>query len=180
LVKKSEKADLVADLGEKLRTAKVAVLARYQGLTVAKTNQFRREVRGVKGECKVAKNTLAKRAFAATSLQGSEAWLDGPTALVLGYDDPIAVTKVVAKWADSEGEKFTIKGGILEGEVLEPEAVVALSKLPSKDALRAQLLGVLQAPASTLVRLLAEPGSRLARLLDARKGQLGQESGTGD
>ncbi|MGH7820124.1 MAG: 50S ribosomal protein L10, partial [Candidatus Binatia bacterium] len=79
-MRKQEKAELVAELGEKLRTAKVTLLARYQGLSVAKTTQFRREVRGVKGECKVAKNTLAKRAFAA-SLPGSDAWLEGPTAL---------------------------------------------------------------------------------------------------
>jgi large subunit ribosomal protein L10 len=179
-VRRDEKAEVVAELGEKLRTAKVTVLARYQGLTVAKTNQFRREVRGVNGECKVAKNTLAKRALAATSLKGSEAWLDGPTAFVLGYDDPIAVTKVVAKWSDSEGEKFTIKGGIFEGEALEPKAVVALSKMPSKDVLRAQLAGVLQAPAQKLVRLLAEPGSQLARLLSARKDKLGPDSGASE
>ncbi len=176
-MRKDEKARLVSELGEKLRTAKVAVLARYQGLTVKKTNQFRREIRGVNGECKVTKNTLAKRAIASTPIQGSERWLDGPTALVLGYDDPIAVTKVVAKWADSEGEKFTIKGGVFEGELLEPKAVMALSKMPSKDVLRAQLLGVLQAPAQTLVRLLAEPGSQFARLLNSRKDKLGPDAG---
>jgi len=179
-VRKDEKVRLVTELGEKLRSAKVTVLARAQGLTVAQTNRLRREIRGVNGECKVAKNTLAKRAIVSTPLQGSERWLDGPTALVLGYDDPIAVTKVVAKWADAEGEKFTIKGGVFEGELLEPKAVVALSKIPSKDVLRAQLLGVLQASAQKLVRLLAEPGAQFARLLNSRKENLGPDPGTGD
>jgi len=176
-VRRDEKAQLVVELGEKLKAAKVAVLARSVGLTVAQTNQLRRELRGAGGECKVTKNTLAKRAIASTPYQGADRWLDGQTALVFGYEDPIAVTKVVAKWADSAAEKFTIKGGVFEGELLEPPAVVALSKTPSKEALRAQLLGVLQAPAQKLVRLLAEPGAQLARLMNSRKDQLGPDGG---
>ena len=176
-MRREEKTELVAELGERLRAAKVALLARYQGLTVAQTNQFRRELRSAGGECKVAKNTLAKRALAGTPYQASERWLDGQTALVFGYDDPIAIAKIVAKWAETETEKFWIKGGVFEGEVLEPKAVVALSKTPSKEALRARLLGVLQAPAGQLVRLLAEPGARLARLMNSRKDRLGSDGG---
>jgi large subunit ribosomal protein L10 len=176
-VRKQQKAEVVAELGEKLKTAKVTLLARYQGLTVAQTNQLRRELRGVGGECRVAKNTLAKRAFANAPQRASEQWLEGQTALVMGYEDPIAVAKVVAKWAESEAEKFTIKGGLFEGETLEASAVVALSKTPSKEVLRAQLLGVLQAPAQKLVRLLAEPGAQFARLMSSRKDKLGPEPG---
>jgi large subunit ribosomal protein L10 len=177
-VRREEKSELVAELGEKLRTAKVALLARYQGLTVTQTNRLRRELRSAGGECKVAKNTLAKRALADTPYQASARWLEGQTALVFGYEDPIAIAKVVAKWAETEVEKFWIKGGVFEGEVLEPKAVVALSKTPSKEALRAQLLGVLQAPAQQLVRLLAEPGAQLARLMNSRKDQLGPDAGS--
>ena len=172
-MRREEKAELVVELGEKFKAARVAVVTHYVGLTVAQTNQFRREVRGAGGECKVAKNTLARRAIANTPFQSSERWLDGQTALIFGYEDPIAVTKVVAKWAEAQAEKFAIKGGLFEGELLESKAVVALSKTPSKEALRAQLLGVLQAPAQKLVRLLAEPGTQLARLLNSRKDSLG-------
>jgi large subunit ribosomal protein L10 len=83
-VRREEKSELVAEIGEKLRAAKVALLARYQGLTVTQTNRFRRELRSAGGECKVAKNTLAKRALADTPYQASERWLDGQTALVFG------------------------------------------------------------------------------------------------
>ena len=176
-MRRDEKAALVVELGEKLKSAKVAVLTRSVGLTVAQTNALRRELRSIGGECKVAKNTLAKRAVADTPYQAAEQWLDGQTALVFGYEDPIAVTKVVAKWADTTAEKFTIKGGMFEGELLDPKAVVALSKTPSKEVLRAQLLGVLQAPAQKLVRLLAEPGTQLARLMNSRKDQLEPEGG---
>jgi len=175
-VRREEKTELVTELGEKLKVAKVALLARYQGLTVTQTNRLRRELLSAGGECKVAKNTLAKRALADTPYQASERWLEGQTALVFGYDDPIAVAKVVAKWAESEAEKFWIKGGVFEGELLEPKAVVALSKTPSKEALRAQLLGVLQAPAQKLVRLLAEPGAQFARLMNSRKDKLGPDA----
>ena len=176
-MRRDEKAELVAELGEKLKVARVAVMTRYVGLTVAKTNQFRRELRGVGGECKVAKNTLTRRAIANSPYQGSDRWLDGQTTIVFGYEDPIAVTKVVAKWAEAEAEKFAIKGGLFEGELLEPKAVMALSKIPSKDVLRAQLLGVLQAPAQKLVRLLAEPGAQFARLMNSRKDDLGPAAG---
>lgn len=176
-MKREQKVELVSEIGEKLKMAKVTVLTRYQGFTVAQTNQLRRELRSVGGECKVAKNTLAKRAFEGTAYHATERWLAGQTALVMGYEDPIAVTRIVAKWAESESEKFSIKGGVFEGEVLEPSAVVALSKIPSKDVLRAQLLGVLQAPAQKLVRLLAEPGSQFARLMNSRKDDLGPEAG---
>ncbi len=174
----AEKAELVSELEEKLKAAKVALLAKVQGLTVAKTNQFRRELRTVDGECRVAKNTLARRAVKQTAYTAVEQWLEGPTALILGYEDPVAVAKIVAKWADAETGKFSIKGGVFEGQVLEPKTVVALAKTPSKNVLRAQLLGLLLEPASRLVRLLAEPGTQLARLLDARENSLGPEGGS--
>lgn len=175
---RTEKAELISELEGKLKNAKVALLTSVQGLTVAQATQFRRELRGVEGECRVAKNTLALRALQNTEYAAVERWLDGPTALVLGYDDPVAVAKIVAKWAETEATKFSIKGGIYEGQLLEPKNIVALAKTPSKNVLRAQLLGLLQAPAGRLVRLLAEPGTQLARLLRARKDSLGPEGGS--
>ena len=172
---RNEKTEVVSDLGEKLKTAKVALLTRYDRLTVAQVDRLRREVRSANGECRVAKNTLAKRAIASTPYGAAEKFLEGPTAFVLGYEDPIALTKVIAKWAEMETEKFIIKGGLFEGEVLEAKGVVELSKTPSKDVLRAKLLGTLQAPAAKFVRLLAEPGAQLARLLNARKDSLPEE-----
>ena len=163
-----EKVDVVSELSEKFKSAKLALLTTYQGLTVAKTNQLRRELRGAAGDCQVTKNTLTRRAIQDTAFAGADRWLDGQTTLVFGFEDPIAVAKIVARWADAETGKFAIKGGVFEGEVLDPNAVVALSKTPSKEVLRAQLLGVLQAPAGRLVRTLAESGAQLARLLAAR------------
>lgn len=171
-MKRSEKAELVSDFENQLKVATVAVLTRYDRLTVAQVDRLRREVRNAQGECRVAKNTLARRALSQSTYAGAKDLLVGPTSFVFGFEDPIALTKVIAKWAETESEKFSIKGGLFEGAVLEPARIVALSRTPSKDILRAKLLGVLQAPAATLVRLIAEPGARFARLLASRKESL--------
>lgn len=166
---RTQKSELVRELEERIQSSTVALVARYDRLTVAQVDRLRRDVRAAKGECKVAKNTLLRRAFASTSYQGTDRIFEGTSFFVFGNDDPIAVTKVFAKWAESENDKFAIKGGFFEGSVLGPAAVVELARTPSKDVLRAKLLGTLQAPAATLVRLLAEPGSQVARLLAARE-----------
>lgn len=169
---RTQKEEVVAELGAKLQASKVAVLAWQSGLTVIQANRLRNEIRQAGGETRVAKNTLAKRAIDGTPASAVERWLEGQTTLVFGYDDPLAVTKVVARWAEEQSEKFSIKGGIFEGEVIESSQVVALSKVPPQEVLRAQLLAVLQAPAAKLVRLLAEPGAQLARALAAREKSL--------
>ena len=166
---RTQKSELVRELEERIRSSTVALVARYDRLTVAQVTQLRRDVRGANGTCKVAKNTLLRRAFASSPYEGTDRLLEGTSFFVFGSDDPIAVTKVVAKWAETEAEKFAIKGGFFEGSVLDTAAVTELARTPSKDVLRAKLLATLQAPAATLVRLLAEPGSQVARLLAARE-----------
>lgn len=168
-VSSTQKREIVADLERRLQAASVAVVARFDRLTVAQVDRLRRDVREAKGDCRVAKNTLLERAFASSSYEGAERFFEGTSFFVFGYEDPIAVTKVVAKWADSEGEKFAIKGGFFEGSILEAAGVSELAKTPSREVLLGMLLGTLQAPAAKLVRLLAEPGTQLARALAARE-----------
>ena len=175
---RTQKAELVGELETKLKTAKVAVLAWQSGLSVIQANRLRREIREAGGETRVAKNTLTRRAVSEGPASAVEKWLEGQTTLFFGYDDPVAVTKIVARWAEEQSEKLSIKGGLFEGEVVESGSVVALSKTPPMDVLRAKLLGLLQAPAGKLVRLLAEPGSQLARALAAREKTLGGSGGS--
>lgn len=161
---REEKAANVAALHERFKRAKVTLLATSQGLSVAKVQQLRRAVKQAGGEYKVAKNTFARRALKETAYDKLEALLEGPTGLVFGYADPVAVTKVLVKFAE-ENEKLLIKAGILGDRMLEPAAVAALAKLPSREVLLAQVLGLLQAPAAQLLRTLQEPGARLVRLV---------------
>lgn len=162
------KPEIVAGIRERLGRASVAVLAEPRGLTVAQVTQLRTKIRNLEGEYKIAKNTLAIRAVDETPFAPLAPLLEGPTALVFGYGDPVTVLKELVEYASQNSEKLSIKGAVLDGQLFERDDVTALSKLASKDQLRASLLGVLLAPASKLVRILNEPGAGFARLLAAR------------
>ena len=162
------KPEIVASLRERLERASVTVLAEPRGLTVAQVTQLRTKIRSLEGEYKIAKNTLAIRAVNETAFAPLAPLLEGPTALVFGYGDPVTVLKELVEYASQNAEKLSVKGAVLDGQLFQRDDVIALSKLASKDQLRASLLGVLMAPASQLVRILNEPGAGFARLLAAR------------
>ena len=163
---REQKAACVADLRKRFTEAKLALLAEYRGLTAGQLDELRRNVRGVEGEYRVAKNTLTRRAVAETDARDVEPLLNGPTAIVFASGDPVVVAKVVVRFADDH-EALSIKGGVLEGEYLTAEAVKTLAELPSREELLGRLLAVLQAPAVQLLRTLQEPAARLTRLVDA-------------
>jgi large subunit ribosomal protein L10 len=165
-MKRAEKVANVEAMGQDFAKASVAVLAEYRGLTSGQMNKLRRVVREANGRCRVAKNRLAKRAIGDSAYAPLAAMLKGPTALIIGFKDPVAIAKVAMKLAD-EMPKLEIKGAVLDGQVMAPAGVKALASLPPREVVLAQLLGLLQAPASQLLRTLNEPGARLARLVDA-------------
>src|SRR5262245_38443237 len=164
-MKRAEKVESVATIESELGRAKVAVLAEYRGLTAGEMNRLRKAVREANGRCRVAKNTLAKRAASSSRYEKVAPLLQGPLALILGFEDPVAVAKLAVKFAD-ELPKLQIKGAVLDGKVLPLPEVKALATLPSREVLFAQLLGLLQAPAGRLLRTLNEPAAGLARLVD--------------
>ena len=168
---REQKAATVADLQTRFKQATVTLVASSQGLSVAKMQQLRRALKQAGGEYKVTKNTFARRALKDTAYARLETHLTGPTGLVFGYADPVAVTKALVRFAE-ENEKLSIKAAVLEGSVLEPAAVTELAKLPSREVLLGTLLGLMQAPATQLLRTIQEPGARLARLLDQVRARL--------
>jgi len=174
-VNREEKAANVAALQGQFQRASVALLATSQGLTVKQVQQLRRAVRRAGGEYKVAKNTFIRRAVQDTAYTRLNDLLEGPTGVVFGYDDPVAVTKVLVRFAE-ENEKLSIKGGVLAEKFLQPAEVAQLAKLPSREVLLAQLLGLLQAPAAQLLRTIQEPGARVARLLEQVRTRLEQNA----
>jgi len=165
-VNRDEKTALIADINGRLKTSSLAVIAEYRGLTVAQMNRLRRELKQVGGAYRVAKNTLTRRALKDTAFEKLEQLLTGPMGLVTASGDPVAVAKVLVKFAEQH-DKLKITGGVLEGAVLPAENVTALAKLPSREVLLAQLLGLINAPAAQLLRTIQEPGARFARLLGA-------------
>jgi large subunit ribosomal protein L10 len=165
-MKRAEKIENVEALTDDFAKASVTVLAEYRGLTAGQMNKLRRVVREADGRCRVAKNRLAKRAIDGGRYAKLGDLLTGPTARIIGFMAPIAFAKLAVKLAD-EMPKLALQGAVLDGEVMAPAAVKALAELPPKEVVLAQLLGLIQAPASQLVRTLNEPGARLARLVDA-------------
>jgi large subunit ribosomal protein L10 len=165
-VDRAAKRELVATLHDMLKDTGVIVVARNNGLVAAQSAEFRNRVKAVGGTVKVAKNRLAALALNGTDAEGIKDLLKGPT--ILAYSkDPVAAAKVTVGYA-KDNEKLVVIGGAMGKTVLDANGIKALADLPSLDELRSQLLGLIQAPASKLVRTLNEPGSALARLLQAR------------
>jgi large subunit ribosomal protein L10 len=160
-----EKAETVAAVHERLRTAKMAILTEYRGLSVAQMTRLRREIRQASGEYQVIKNTLVRRALKDTAYGDLERLLEGPNGWALAYDDPVLLSKTLVKFV-ADNEKLTIKGGVFEGQFMDPAKVKALAQMPSKPELQAKLLAMIQAPATQLARLIQEPGARVVRLLE--------------
>lgn len=166
-----EKEQIVAELQQQFSTATAAVLTEYRGLTVAELNELRKALREVAGEYRVAKNTLVQLAIEGTPYLSLKDLLTGQNGIAFCFGDAIGLAKVITRYA-REHEKFTIKGGITEGQFLTPAQVESLALLPGKEAVRAQLLGILSRPAAQLLSVLSAPAAQLTRVLDARKAQL--------
>ncbi len=162
---RAEKAQVVERLHATLADAEVVVVTHYKGLTVAELTELRRQLRAVGGSLKVAKNRLVKRALEGTPFVGMAELFKGPTAIAVARE-PVAVPKALVEFT-RKNEKLVIVGGGLKGTVLDAAAVKALAELPSLDALRGQLVGLIQAPAQRLVSLLQAPAGQLARVLKA-------------
>jgi large subunit ribosomal protein L10 len=175
-VPQAEKAKQVVLVQEKLQAAKMALVTEYRGLSVAEMTQLRRDLKGVRGEYQVLKNTLVLHALDGSSYGALGGFLQGPTGWVFAYEDPVALAKVLVKFLDGH-EKLVIKGGVLDGQTLDQAKVKELAKMPGRNELLAKLLALMQAPATQLVRLMQEPGARMARLLEQVRKSKETESG---
>ena len=165
---KEEKTLLIEDLLKRVNASPFLFVVDYTGLTVPGWEELRKRLRGAGAEIHVFKNTFVKKAAAKAGYPEklSEA-LTGQSAVVTGDKDVCAAAKVMKTFA-KEFEKPKLKAGVLDGNLLSAEGIQSLADLPSKEVLQATLLGVLQAPASKLVRLLNEPAASLARVLKAK------------
>jgi large subunit ribosomal protein L10 len=165
-MRKEQKTALVAEIAEGLGRASIALVSEYRGMTAGEATEVRRKLRAVRGELRVAKNTLIRRAIKDTAFSKLDDQLGGPVGLILSFADPVELTKTVTGMREL-GDKFKVRGGVFDGKLLSGEEVQALAALPPREVILAQLLGLLMAPATQVVRLLNEPGSALARLVDA-------------
>ena len=160
------KESIVIDLEAKLNASPFLFVADYTGLKVAQFAELRNRLHGVGARCHVVKNTFLRRAAKSAGLP-EVGELKGQTAIVVGDKDVAAAAKVLKNFT-AEFKKPEMKTGVVDRIVVTTEQIKAIADLPSRDVLLGTLLGVLNAPASKLVRVLNEPASSLARLLQAK------------
>jgi len=170
-VNATEKNANIDALKTRLANAQSLIFADFRGLTVESDTKLRREFRAVGCEYQVVKNTLLGKAVKGTPMEVVEPLLAGPTAIAFSAEDPSAPAKVATKVARGES-KFVIKGGYVDGRLLDKKGVEALSTLPGKAEARATFLATLLAAPQNFLRLLAAAPQNFVYLLAARKDAL--------
>ena len=171
---RSEKAEAIAELNQIFKDANLMVITRQSGLTVQEVTDLRRRIRAAGASYKVAKNRLTLRALEGTPFKALGPMFTGPTAIAYSKD-PVAAAKVVSIFA-KENEKLSIVGGALGENTLDVAGVQALATLPSLDALRATIIGLLQAPATKVAGVLQAPAGQVARVLGAYGAKDGEKA----
>ena len=162
---RSQKAESVAALNAVFNEVGLVVVTRNLGLSVAQSTNLRTKMREAGATYKVAKNRLAKLALKDTQYQGLEEHLTGPVALAWSAD-PVAAAKAAVDFAKTN-DKLEIVGGSMGSQVLNAEGIKALAAMPSLDELRGTIVGLLNAPATKVVRVISEPAAKLARVFAA-------------
>ena len=176
---KEQKTRVVEQLTERLRDTETLMVADYRGLTMPEIDELRSKLLEAGARFTVVKNTLTRRAAEAAGRQEVLELIDGPTAIAFldSEGDPAAVAKILNDTARTN-DVLVIRGGLLEGTVVGDVEIKRLATLPSADVLRAQLVGAVAGPLTTVVGLFAAPLRDLVGVIDARIRQLEEQGET--
>jgi len=169
-VKLEKKKQIAEDLRQKFSKSKVVIVTDYKGLDVTTINSLRKKLRDLDVEYKVVKNTLLIRASLETDVALIKDIFTGPNAVALSYEDPVASAKALTEFAEQH-KALEIKIGVLDGKVLDLEAIKALAALPSREVLLGQLLSAFNGVPVNFVRTLSAIPSQLLNVLEAIKNQ---------
>ncbi len=169
------KKQFVQQLQDRMNKSKVVILTDYKGLDVAAMTDLRSKLREVNVEYEVVKNTMLRRAAEGTDVAVIADQFVGPSAIALSFDDPVAPAKVLTDFAKAN-DKFEIKIGVLNGQVMDLSSIKALSSLPSREELLAQVLSAMIAVPTSLVQALNDVPRRVVNVLQAIKDQKEQEA----
>ena len=165
-ISKERKEEVLSVYKDWLKRNEAVILVEYTGATMKMMDGIRGKIREAGGEFHVVKNTLVRRAFKDNGMELPEDYLVRSTAVSFAFTDPAAIAKALTD-ATKSNEFVKVKGGFMSGKTLNAAQVKSLAEMPPLPVVRAQLLGVLQAPASKLVRTLAEPARGLAAVIKA-------------
>ena len=167
-MQRREKEALVADLHEKFKGAKAAILTDFTGLNVEQITQLRRRLQKGAVEYRVVKNTLLRRASHETDMELLAEYFAGPIAIALAYEDPVAPAKILMEFS-KEQPALTIKAGVMGGRVFALEGIKALASLPSREIMLAKLVTLLKVVPTRLVQVLNNPMRSFVQVLDGIK-----------
>lgn len=156
----------VNEIKEKLTKVSSAILTDFRGLTVKEITDLRRQLKAANIDYKIIKNNLMFRAVKESNMDTLSSYLQGPTAIAFGLDDPTIPVKILINFI-KEYKKLEIKAGIIQGRVFNAEELTQMSKLPSKEILLAQFIGGIQAPLAGLVNVLSGTIRGLLNVLKA-------------
>ncbi len=174
---RKEKAQLVSDLGERVKGFQAVVLTNYRGLNVEQLSHLRQRLRQEKISYHVIKNTLMRLASKGTDLEKLDDYFEGPTAMAISYGDPVLLVKILSEFIKTQ-PSLEIKIGLIQGRVTSPEEVKALATMPSREILFGQVLGGIQGIATQLAAVIYNGIQQVLGTLQARADQLAeQESG---
>jgi len=161
---REQKAQALDEVTKLFESSKVVVLTDYKGIKVEDVTALRRQVREAKGRFKVIKNTLSRKVFKDDKYASFRKLLKGSSALAFGQEDPIELVKKLTEFTKTN-KQLTVRGGLLEGQVLTPEQLTYLASLPSRPVLIAQLMGWLNSPMGNFLGILdAQMGNFLSLL----------------
>lgn len=169
-ISKQRKEELVAEYSKLLDTSRAVFLTEYTGLDVKEMQKLRGEVRKAEGIFRVTKNTLLLYALEKAGKPAPADLLVGQLATGFALNEVPTLAKALTNFAE-EVEEFTIRFGILDDELLTAEQIEALAKLPSLDELRAQIVGLISAPAQNITSTVANGVRQIVNVLDARAKQ---------
>jgi large subunit ribosomal protein L10 len=152
-VNREQKAAAVAEIAEQIKESEAVFAVDYRGITVAQIGELRGKLRDADASFRVVKNTLTERAAEAADAEALKALLEGPTALTFVRGDAAAAAKAIADYQRTTGgELLPFKGGLMNGDALDAAQITAISKLPSREVLYGQLVGVVASPITGLAR----------------------------
>jgi large subunit ribosomal protein L10 len=165
-ISKQRKEEVINQYAEWLDKSQAVILVEYTGITMKEFDNIRAKVRESGGEFHVLKNTLAKKAFESREISYPEGIFEKSTAAVFAFGDVAGAAKALSDVTKSI-EFVKVKSGFMDKQALSVVQVKSLASMPPLPVVRAQLLGVIQAPAGKLVRTLAEPARQMAAVLKA-------------
>ena len=164
----TEKKRIAEDLRERFEKSTLVILTDYKGLDVESMNALRRKLREADAEYQVVKNSLLVRASESNDVSMIKDQFKGPSAIALSHGDPVAPAKVLTEFVKNN-KKFEIKTGILNGKVVDFDAIKALSSLPTREVLLAQVLSAMNAVPTALVTALSDVPRRMVNVVQAIK-----------